>query len=175
MRTISLFSTFLLLLTLTSCSFKQKERISYQYYDKGVIKSMSHIKGDSTKDGVQINFYKSGMIKDIRHFTNNKENGQRIAFLDKSGKVDYTCNIKNNRIQGVGYDFYKSGYLYLIVNKKDGIMDGRVTQFYDSCDLLYSITHWIVNGKFAYRMEFDRNGDPKYFSSPNGKAEGRTH
>jgi|GEM_PF-3233296 len=172
---ILLITIVSLLFTLTSCSFKQKEKISYQYYEKGAIKSMSHIKGDSIKDGVQINFYESGMIKDIRHFINNKENGQRIAFLDKSGKVDYICNIKNNRIQGVGYDFYKSGYLYLIVNKKDGIMDGRVTQFYDSCDLLSSITPWIVNGKFAYHMEFDHNGDAKYFSNPGGTTGGRTN
>jgi antitoxin component YwqK of YwqJK toxin-antitoxin module len=131
-------------------------------------------------DGGEIAQQKEDEYGNILH-TNGKIPDGTVKGYDESGRLEYECNYKDNKLEGVSRVYYESGKLMkewgYKNNKlngltkwfsengtllrqfsyKDGIRDGMTRKFYENGEI-WSIKTY-KNGKLINRKEYDTEGN----------------
>ena len=132
------------------------------------------------RDGKKIAQQKENEYGDILHITGKIPDGT-VKGYDESGRLEYECNYKDNKLEGVirvyyesgklmkewGYKnnklngltkwFSENGTLLRQFSYKDGMRDGMTSKFYANGGI-WSIKTY-KNGKLINRKEYDKEGN----------------
>jgi antitoxin component YwqK of YwqJK toxin-antitoxin module len=106
-------------------------------------------------NGVVRGYYESGKLEYECNYRDNKLEGIVKVYYE-SGKLMKEWNYKDNKLNGITKWYFENGKLMRQFNYKDGKREGISKKFYENGGI-WSIKTY-KNGKFVNRKEYDKEG-----------------
>lgn len=117
-------------------------------------------------NGVVKGYYESGKLEYECNYRDNKLAGIVKVYYE-SGRLMKEWNYKDNKLNGITNWYFENGKLLRQFNYEDGKREGMTKKFYENGGI-WSIKTY-KNGKFINRKEYDKEG--KLTSEQNFSTE----